>query len=315
MTGLPKHYTDHCLFQLYLDKTLHAVHQGKVRNLLVNRYLSLTPSIYQEDGKSFYIIKDVPDYLDFQKHTPLDHGFIKVPQYDGHLVNLFPFQNLSEYLNNQLSKRNIKNLRSKKKKLESLGGIEYKVLSGDLAESEYEKLFDHFKELLSKRFDQKGILNRDLSQWQQLYGFTLPKLRADEAKLFVIYKDELPICIALNYMVDHVMFSHIQTYDIDYATYNLGDIHMQFQLEWCFSNNICIYDVSKGTNPYKEKWCNHRYRLFHEIVYSKKSVAGTIRAKSKKIELNILQWFRNMGVLGNLIQVDKWLYAINKWRK
>lgn len=315
MTGLPKHYIDHCLFQLYLNKTLHAVHQGKVRNLLVNRYLSLTPSIYQEDGKSFYIIKDVPDYLDFQEHTPLDHGFIKVPQYDGHLVNLHSYQNLSEYLNNQLSKRNIKNLRSKKKKLESLGGIRYKVLSGDLAESEYEKIFDRFKELLSKRFDQKGILNRDLAYWQQLYGFTLPKLRNGDAKLFVIYKDELPICVALNYIVDHVMFSHIQTYDIDYSPYNLGDIHIQFQLEWCFSNNIDIYDVSKGTNPYKEKWCNHRYRLFHEIVYSKKSVVGIIRAKSKKIELNILQWFRNIGILGNLIQMDKWLYAINKWRK
>jgi len=315
MTGLPKHYTDHCLFQLYLNKTLHAVHQGKVQNLLVNRYLSLTPSIYQEDGKSFYIIKDVPDYLYFQEHIPLDHGFIKVPQYHGHLVNLYSYQNLSEYLNDQLSKRNIKNLKSKKRKLESLGKIEYKVLSGDLAESEYEKTFVRFKELLSKRFDQKGILNRDLAHWQQLYGFTLPKLRADEAKLFVIYKDKLPICIALNYIVDRVMFSHIQTYDTDYSLYNLGDIHMQFQLEWCLSNNIDIYDVSKGTNPYKEKWCNHRYRLFHEIVYSKKSVVCIIRAKSKKMELNILQWFRNMGVLGNLIQVDKWLYAINKWRK
>ncbi|WP_010517367.1 GNAT family N-acetyltransferase [Croceivirga radicis] len=315
MTSLPKHYTDHCLFQLYLNKTLHAAHQGKVQNLLVNRYLSLTPSIYQENEKSFYIIKDVPDYLYFQEHIPLDHGFIKVPQYHGHLVNLYSYQNLSEYLNDQLSKRNIKNLKSKKRKLESLGKIEYKVLSDDLGELEYAKIFNHFKELLSNRFDQKGILNRDLSHWQQLYRFTLPKLCSGEAKMFIIYNNELPICIALNYIVDHVMFSHIQTYDTDYSKYNLGDIHMQFQLEWCFSNNIDIYDVSKGTNPYKEKWCNHRYRLFHEIVYSKKSVTGTLRSKLKKMELNILQRFRNIGILGSLIQMDKWLYKIYKWRK
>ncbi|MBR9853730.1 MAG: GNAT family N-acetyltransferase [Algicola sp.] len=315
MTSLPKHYIDHCLFQLYLDKTLHAVHRGKVHNLLLDRYLSLNPSIYHEQGQPFYIIKDVPDYLDFQNHLPPSSDIIKVPQYNGHLVNLAPYQNLSEYLNAQLSKRNIKNLRAKKKKLESLGGIGYRVLSGDIAELEYAKIFNRFKELLSNRFDQKGILNRDLPHWQQLYRFTLPKLCSGEAKLFIIYKNELPICIALNYIVDHVMFSHIQTYDTDYSPYNLGDIHIQFQLEWCFSNNIDIYDVSKGTNPYKEKWCNHRYRLFHEIVYSQKSVTGTIRAKLKKMELNLLQRFRNIGILGNLIQMDKWLYKTNKWRK
>lgn len=309
MTNLPEFYRDNCLFQLYLENKVHAVHHGEIVNTLVDRPVNPNSiSGFGEEQRKFLMIKDVPDYLKFSHTIPKDSGIIRVPQYYGYLVNLKGYTNIGDFLKEQLSKRNIKNLYSKKRKLDGLGDIEYRVLTGPLEESVYEDIFTNFKQLLVDRFDQKKILNRDLFHWQELYGHCYLRLVNKKALLFVIYKANKPICIALNYVLDHSMFSHIQTYDVAYSTYNMGDISMLFQLEWCLTNNMPIFDVSKGSNPYKEKWCNHRYRLYYEIIYPKDSTISVFKANLLIAKLKLKQKLRDMGLLGNIINMDKWLY-------
>jgi hypothetical protein len=69
-----------------------------------------------------------------------------------------------------------------------------------------------------------------------------------------------------------------------------------------------IFDVSKGSNPYKEKWCNHRYRLYYEIIYPKDSTISVFKANLLIAKLKLKQKLRDMGLLGNIINMDKWLY-------
>lgn len=309
MTNLPKFYRDNCLFQLYLENKVHAVHHGEMVNTLVHQIIdSNAISGLGEESRIFFMIKDVPDYLKFSYTIPQNLQMIRVPQYHGYLVNLKGYTKIEDFLKDQLSKRNIKNLYSKKRKLDGLGDIEYKVLTGPLEESVYSGIFTDFKQLVVDRFDQKKILNRDLFHWQELYDHCHLRLVNKKALLFVIYKANKPICIALNYVLDHSMFSHIQTYDVTYSKYNLGDINMLFQLEWCLTNNIPIFDVSKGSNPYKEKWCNHRYQLHYEIIYPKGSALLAFKAKLLSSKLKLKQKLRNIGLLGNIINMDKWLY-------
>ncbi|RIV74406.1 GNAT family N-acetyltransferase [Flagellimonas aequoris] len=313
MSDLPGPYRDHCLFQLYLEHKVHEIYQGKVINKLLDHTLDVNLDNIV-DHRKFKIIKDVPDYLRFERNIPQNSKLLRIAQYNGYLINLKGYKKIEDFLNSQLSKRNTKNLHSKKRKLELQGSIEYKVLTGPIEESIYSNIFDDFKRLLLTRFDEKKIFNRDLFHWQELYAHTYPKLVQEKAMLFVIFKDNEPICIALNYILGNSMFSHIQTYHVGYSQYNMGDINMLFQLEWCLINNIDIFDVSKGRNPYKEKWCNHTYRLFYEIVYPKGSFLMALKAKNIGYRLSLMQKLRDIGLLGNIVNVDKWLYFKNKGR-
>lgn len=302
-------HRDNFLFQLYLENKVHSVHQGKVLNTLMSKTLEPEKiGVLSRGQRNLFTIQDVPDYLKITYQIPKGMGLKRVPQYYGYLVDLKGIDTIEDFLKKQLSKRNIKNLYSKKRKLDGVGDIEYKVITGPMNKGTYRNLFEDFRQLLIDRFDQKKILNRDLFHWDELYAHTYPKLVDRQALLFIIFKGDKPICITLNYVLDNCMFSHIQTYAVAYSKYNLGDISILFQLEWCLANNISIFDVSKGSNPYKEKWCNHQYRLYHEIWYHKHSIFRRCQAELFGAKLALRQTLRDVGLLGNIIQMDKLLY-------
>jgi len=295
-----------------MDHQVPEAYGGRVDHLLLNREIWVNPKVgSQVDGK-LALIRDIPDYLAFESKRPVGTRTIRIPQYRGYLVDLRGYPHIDDFLRAQLSRRNIKNLHSKQRGLEKLGKVEYRTLSGPLGEERYARAFETFYSLLKKRFDSKKIWNRDLAQWEDLYRQALPRLLGNQAVLFQIVLEGRPICMALDYIMENSAFSHIQTYDMAFSKYNLGDINMLFQLQWCLDHGISIFDMSKGKNPYKEKWCNHSYRFHHEISYG--PGRGQWRAKWTALGYTGIQKLRELGILGNLVHVDKWLYRLRKNR-
>lgn len=301
-----------CIFQFYLEHRVHGMCTGKVHNDLLNSPIgSLVPDREQRD-KALHLIKDIPDYLHFETQMPAGMKSLRLPQYYGYLIKLEAHTGIDGFLRGQLSKRNLKNFRAKEKKLKSLGLVEYKILMGPLQERVYKEAFETFQGLLKRRFDKKKILNRYLMDWQALYDQAYPRLVEGKALMFLIQLDGKPIGMALDYILESSVFSHIQTFDQDYSNFNMGDLLLCFQLEWCLDNGKSILDLSKGENAYKEKWCNHRYRLYHELIYPKNSLSLALRAHALALKYTTIQNLRDIGLLGNLIKVDQWLYKRHK---
>jgi len=98
------------------------------------------------------------------------------------------------------------------------------------------------------------------------------------ASLFVIYNDNEPIDICLNYHHQNIIDNAIRSYDIDYSKFRLGYVDIYKQLEWCFQNSVDIFDLSIGDFAYKRTWCNVVYDFEHHIVYDKNSFVGKISA-------------------------------------
>lgn len=297
-----------CIFQFYLEHRVHGMCTGKVHNRLLGGSLNSIALDRANIYKGLNLVKDIPDYLYFETKLPVGIKSLRVPQYHGSLVNLEAYTGIEDFLRGQLSRRNIKNFKAKKKKLESLGAVEYKVLMGPLQERVYKEAFETFHELLKRRFDKKKILNRYLMDWQGLYLQAYPRLVEGKALLFLIQVDGKPIGMALDYILESSVFSHIQTFDQEYSKYNVGDLMLYFQLEWCLDHEKSILDLSKGESAYKEKWCNHRYRLYHDLIYPKNSLSLTLCARALALKYNTIQKLRDLGVLGNIINVDQWLY-------
>jgi CelD/BcsL family acetyltransferase involved in cellulose biosynthesis len=220
-------------------------------------------------SKGLCRVLNIPSYFDPEQHPDHRLRCLRLEKNPGYLIDLSHFSDADEYLTKNLSQRNRKNLFSKKKKLEASHEVEYRtVQAGTLDGVDYESLFGDFYDLLKKRFDQKRIYHRDLENWHSLKESTWRLLSENKAWLQVIYINSAPASITLNLILkDHVL-SHIQAFDTRYTSYNLPDISMLKQLQWCFENHIVLYDFLIGYTYYKKKWASTRYTLENRIYFS-----------------------------------------------
>ncbi len=303
--------TNQFVFDLFLKNKSTSSYVPNILNSVTNTLINNIKVFYPPRIKNTYISKDIPSYLNIQLN-PISPSLktIKIDQYKGYLVNLFEYKNVEDYLKDNLSRRNRKNLFSKLRRLEQNHKIRNKVYYGDLDKSHFDGIFDSFQKLLIKRFREKKTNNRYLSNWEDIKTLSYKKILNKTASLHVIYDDETPITITLNFHLSDIVFSHIQTYHTGYASYNMGDISMLNHLEWCISNNFKVFDLAIGKSSYKEKWCNYEYDFFYHIHYNSKSLISRAIAGTVFLEFKVLRFLRNKGIIGNFINFDKIRYKL-----
>ena len=104
-----------------------------------------------------------------------------------------------------------------------------------------------------------------------------------------------------------MLFSYIQTFDVNYSRFNLGDIDILNHIEWCIQNKVTIIDLSKGDFAFKRKWCNHIYDFDYHIFYDSKSFISTFTAHITVLKLKLKQFLRSKNI-GKVYQYDKVLF-------
>lgn len=283
-----------------------------IRNRLTDNHI-LTGKESAPEGNS-RVIKDVPNYLEIVSDAGYERRIKSIRQYPGFMAFMGAYQDASSYLESILSKRNLKNLRSKRRKLEIEHNISFHFYSEDIVREEYDRLFDLFYVLLQKRFVEKKMHNRYLKDWEILRHKVYPLMQSGDALLFVIQKDDLPITLTLNFRVSDILFSYIQVYDTDFSRFNLGDIAFEEHLGWCYENGISVFDLMMGETPYKIKWCNHRYDYEYHIFFALNPV-DRLLGGLKLTQLRLKQWLRDKGIAGKLIQIDKIKYQMKSFRR
>ncbi|MBC8767855.1 GNAT family N-acetyltransferase [Arenibacter sp. BSSL-BM3] len=298
------------LYHIFIENRIPRFYSENMENRLCNNEISLTRTeLSSIENNGIYTMSNVPDYLALLIE-PEEQGFKSkmVRQYQGYLVYLKDIDDSKAYLAQQLSKRNIKNLFAKQRKLEGSNNISYTFHYGDITKEHYDFLLSEFYDMLEKRFLEKKMYNNNLLHWKYYYDLVYPMILEKRASLFVIYDGKKPITLTLNFHLKDIVFSYIQTYDIDYSNYNMGDISMLKHIEWCKKNDFSIFDLAMGQTDYKLKWCNHIYNYEHHLFYNSQSLFTRIKALILLNELRLRQYLRDKDIIGKRFQMDKFLF-------
>ena len=252
------------------------------KNLTKGIFYELHTSITDYKGKTF-LIYDVPDYFNVRelaRDNPSSLRLKKVFQYQGFLMDISSYTNQDEYINAQFSSKNRREFRSNQRRLEECFNIKYSFLHGEINESEFIEVFDSFYSLLNKRFAGKQVNYHHLSpeKWNYYKELVYVMLQEKKASLLIIYRDDTPIGVTLNFHSEAILFETITVFDPDYYKFSVGKTSIIKLLEWCFENNYSISDFSKGDFDYKHKWSNLIYDFNYHILYDSKSIISTLTA-------------------------------------
>ena len=262
-------------------------------------YLINTASDIKEIKNKVLLIYDVPDLTNAKEELPIKilkrH---KIPQYPGFLLKLAPYRDLNDYLLKSFSYKSRSKLKKYSERLESSFNIRYKMYHEEIDKEEYNLVFLHFEKLLRKRFNQKKVANNNLEakEWNFYKETSFPMILNKEATLFVIYKANIPIAVALNYIHNSRLIGALTVYDIDFEKFNLGTINIMKTIEWALNNNCTVFDFSKGDYKYKKRWTNKVYRFEYHLLYDSTSPLATTIAWCIKNYFTLKQYLRDQDL-------------------
>ncbi|MCM4167318.1 hypothetical protein KCTC52924_02901 [Arenibacter antarcticus] len=269
------------------------------KNLTKGISYTLLPIQTKEFRKNVFIIYDVPSYFDIKLENSSDQlGLIKTKQYPGFLVDLNSYTDFNQYFSSTFSKSSRYKLNKYKKRLENCFDISYQMYYGEMDREVYDSTFNHFKQLLRKRFDDKGITNNNLDpkEWNFYHEVAFPMILEKKASLFVIYNDHTPIGVTLNYFSDHSVFDAITVFDISYEKFHLGSVTIMKLIEWSIDQRYQYFDFSKGYFDYKKRWSTRIYNFEYHLYYDKSSPVSTFLAKGIAIYFNFKQLLREKDI-------------------
>lgn len=257
-----------------------------------------------------FLIYDVPTFFELDlKNDQKDLGLIKLKQYPGFLVDLKKYTDFNHYFSTTFSKSSRYKLTKYKKRLESSFDISYKMYYGNMDREEYDSIFVHFKRLLEKRFSDKGTTNNNLNpkEWNFYKEVAYPMILEKKASLFVIYNEDTPIGITLNYFSETILFDAITVFDIDYEKFHLGSVTIMKLIEWAMDNKFGYFDFSKGYFDYKKRWSNREYDFEHHLYYDRSSMLSTILARFIAFYFNLKQYSREKDLNTKFYNLSFWL--------
>jgi len=256
-------------------------------------------SIYLNKNNVPYIfsLRLIPDYMEPIPRASENYRVKQIKQYNwGYSVLLNEYSCVGEYIDQHFKANFRKVLKRYVKRLEHCFPITYKLYHGKISETEYDFIMGALRDMLVRRFEQKGDKSNDLQNWSHLISKTFEQILNKEASLFVIFNDAQPIEISLNYHFGKILFSAISSYNIDYSKFGLGHIEIYKQLEWCIKNNYSRFEMGVGGMDYKRRWSNSIYQYEHHILYQKTSVLANLIGNLVSLKVVIKEYLKSKKI-------------------
>ncbi|MEP4949029.1 MAG: GNAT family N-acetyltransferase, partial [Flavobacteriaceae bacterium] len=228
---------------------------------------------------NFHIVDDVPGYLDAQIHKmPGRLKLKKVDTYEGSFINISKYGNITDYLNAEISSQRRSTIKRCAKRLDLCLRPKYQMYYGEMAKSDYDRVFDHCIKMLLRRHEQKKTYWAELEYWQERYDNLYELVQQKKACIYVIYHEEQPISIYVNSVHQDILDIDVIAYDIDYSKFKLGFITLVKVIRWAMENNFNLIDMSKGDFFYKERFRTGTYTFQRHIIYNPKKLLFSIKA-------------------------------------
>lgn len=217
-----------------------------------------------------------PTYFIPKTDVPIGFDIKKIFRVKGYCISINNANTIDAYIQANFKPNLRTALRRRLKGLESSFDVHYKLFYGQIDRHEYEFLMKILHGMIVRRFNQRDDKHDALLRWDSYYESVFTLINEKKASLYVIYDDQKPIQISLNYHNDKILFLSVPSYDIDYAKFGLGNIAVHKLLEWCINNKYEILDMGYGAFDYKLKWCNENYDFEHHLFYKKKSILALL---------------------------------------
>lgn len=227
-----------------------------------------------------------------------DISFYKTKQYPGFLIELHKYRDVHDYLQQRFSKSSRSKIRKYKRRLEQSFNVKEILFSGEVKREEFDAIFLSFRHLLQKRYEDKQIYNNNLdsAEWNFYRDVAFALLKEQKAALYVMYANNQPISITLLYFSEHVVYDAITVFDIDYSKFHVGSTTLVNLIDWCFKNQMKIFDFSKGYFDYKTRWCTKTYDFYYHIWCRKNHYPSRIVARTLKMLFDVKQYLRSKKI-------------------
>jgi hypothetical protein len=179
---------------------------------------------------------------------------------------------------------------------------------GAIDPDQYRTIFVYFKQLLEKRFLDKGTTNNNLDpkEWNFYTEVAYPMILEKKASLFVIYNGDTPIGVTLNYFSDTIVFDAITVFDIDYEKFHLGSVTIMKLIEWSINQKFKYFDFSKGYFDYKKRWATKEYYFEYHLYYDKSSIISIVLGNTIALYFNLKQYFRDKNLNAKIHKLTFW---------
>lgn len=257
------------VFDFLQSREVYPFYAG-VRNTTNGQFFKQRAKSSETDStNTIHVVNYIPPFLRPQLNATENRGLhtITMKYFHGFMANLSNYSTLNDYLVDKMSSKSRTKMRSYVRKLETCYNITYKLYFGEISAPHYEHLFSKFRLFIEQRFLQRGDTHELLAHWESIQRDSFEMINSKTASLFVIYSGGEPIDICLNYHFGNILHNGIRSYDIAYSKFRLGYVDIMKQLEWCFANEIQVFDLGVGDMDYKRMWCNTVYDFEHHILY------------------------------------------------
>ena len=214
------------------------------------------------------LVNCIPPYLN-QNVTELRHGFghFSLTYRKGYLADISGFQNLEAYLLARWGNRKLKKFQSGIRKLHTESKISFRVFKGDVPSETFKNLMRDFRHMMKARFRQKQARHAALGRWDAYQETLYGRLLEEKASIFVLYDDDRPIGMALNYHSEGILDGAFTTFDIAYSRYGIGIYLLIKKLEWCFENDCKLFDMRWGNQEHIKRLANRSISYQNHVVY------------------------------------------------
>lgn len=263
-------FTAHPKFPIY-------VNVGKYKTNGISYNLKNTDRGFSLKKRAL-LIYDVPEYFNVEAVEIPNLGIRKSVQYKGYAVDLSKLSSLNEYLNCQFSNKGRKSILARQSKLEREFTIEYRVFYSDIKRDEFDNLLESLYRFISQSFEGKSTENShtptEIRAWYNDMLFDM--INESKASFFVIYGNGKPIAISVNYHADNIMFAAIPSYDQAFRQYGIGNIVNLKKIEWAITHGYEVFDLSKASYGYKQRWANIEYNFEYHVLYDKRHLKSRL---------------------------------------
>lgn len=236
-------------------------------------------------SKKVIVLYDVLPYR-MPDEAPRQDGVARLAtsQHYGYLARLCEGANLEDFLAKRFSKSSRLKIRKYPKKLSESFETKVEFFDGQISKETYNHLFNSMIHLIGDRFGELGIENNVLKKKDYYYELIYGMVNAGLGVIQRITCDDEVAAIGVCFRSERQMYYAITTFDTSLRKYNVGHVLIYNWIEWCYKNQIDIFDFSKGQNEYKRRWANEEYRFENHILYDQASLFCAVEAR-------LLYWY------------------------
>lgn len=237
--------------------------------------------------KRFTVVNCTPNYSEFENLiiNP-EFGYFTKTFRKGYLMDFSGFKSSSEYLRYNLNSKTYKNLRNDINRLKKQFTIRFEIFYGNnLNPESFHELFQIFEKFIQARFKKLNKKHTGYMRWEEYETNVLSMIIKKKASLMVLYSEDKPIGISLNYHYKDIIDSAITSFDISYSKYSIGKQMFVYQLQWAIENSFQIIDLRWGNYGYKIKFANRTIKYKTHVLYNKNSILEKMVAYTLLIAL------------------------------